>query len=208
MSNLKHKYLITSIICTLLCLYSTAYALAPIDELKNHLLSISSMQANFTQKVFSENQKLLNTYSGAMAFKKPNAFRWEVITPDETLIVTNGVKLWNYDADLEQVTVQRYVANKELTPISFILDDANNLGNNFIVENVKESCFKLTPKQETANFADIEVCFENKMINTVNIFDHLGQKSVFSFSQIQNNKNIADKMFSFSPPPGVDVIGE
>lgn len=166
------------------------------------------MQAKFNQIVYSENHELLHSYSGQMEFKKPNSFRWEVLQPDPSLLVTNGIKLWNYDADLEQVTVQKYNANKELTPLSFVLDDPAKLHKNFNIEAKASDCYKLTPKRENSNFVNVEVCFKNSAIYSVNILDHLGQNSVFEFAQIKNNLNIADHRFSFKPPAGVDVVGE
>lgn len=206
--NAKKCILQTILIGTLCLFNATSYAVTPESELKSLLTNIKSMQANFSQKVYSETKKLLNTYAGNMEFKKPSSFRWEVTNPDQSLLVTNGVKLWNYDPDLEQVTIQQYNTNKEITPLSFVLDDPNNLSTNFNIEPLQKSCYKLTPKQENSNFVNIEVCFANKNIATVNILDHMGQNSKFEFSQVKHNVSIADKHFTFNPPAGVDVIGE
>lgn len=195
------------LLATILGLCSlTAYA-QPTD-LQSRLSAITSMQANFKQSVYNENQKLLQSFTGQMEFKKPNSFRWEVLQPDPSLLVTNGKKLWNYDASLEQVTVQKYEPNKEVTPISFILDNPNNLTKNFSVEPKANDCFKLTPKEETANFATVEVCFKALQITSVSIQDHMGQNTVFEFTQVKNNLNLAEQRFSFKPPAGVDVVGE
>lgn len=184
-------------------------AVATADtELKGLLGNISSMQADFSQKVYSENKKLLNTYSGNVEFKKPKFFRLEVVQPDPSLVVTNGVKLWNYDADLEQVTIQNYSNNKDITPLSFVLDDPKNLNNNFSVVQTGTNCYKLTPKQENANFVNVEVCFANKMLCRVNILDQMGQNSVFEFSKVKNNIQLGSNRFTFNPPDGIDVIGE
>lgn len=184
-----------------------AYA-EPTTQLQTLLVKINTMQASFTQTVFSENNKILQTYNGSMEFKKPNLFRWEVAKPDASLLVTDGKKLWNYDVDLEQVTVQPYTTDREITPLSFVLEDGTQLNKNFTVEQMPNSCFKLTPKQETQNFINVAVCFNNSLIKSLTIVDHLGQNSVFEFSQVKNNLKIADQRFSFTPPAGVDVVGE
>lgn len=186
----------------------TLAQLAADQELQARLSKINTMQANFTQNVYSEKNKLLQSYAGNMEFKKPNLFRWEVKTPDETLLVTDGHKLWNYDVALEQVTVQPYTPNQEVTPLSFVLDSTNNLNKNFSVEQLPNSCFKLTPKQENQNFVNVAVCFKDTQISSLNILDHLGQNSKFQFSQVKNNGIIADQKFSFKPPAGVDIVGE
>ncbi|MBS1146783.1 MAG: outer rane lipoprotein carrier protein LolA, partial [Proteobacteria bacterium] len=44
--------------------------------------------------------------SGKMMFARPGKFRWDYVAPYEQVIVSDGVKLWLYDADLDQVTVK------------------------------------------------------------------------------------------------------
>ncbi len=193
---------------TLIMLSAVSHAENDAEHLKTLLNNIQSMQANFSQKVYSETSKLLHTYTGNMQFKKPSSFRWEVSTPDSSLLVTNGVKLWSYEPDLEQVTIQQYNTNREITPLSFVLDDPKHLSTNFTIEPLRASCYKLTPKKENSNFVNIEVCFADKSICKVDILDHMGQNSVFIFSHIKQNIQISNQNFNFKPPAGVDVISE
>lgn len=178
------------------------------NDLKALLKNIQTMEADFKQTVYSEHNQTLHEYAGHMAFKKPSFFRWEVRKPDQMLLVTNGNKLWNYDVDLEQVTIEPYAGNKEITPLSFILDDHNQLTQNFRINSLKNNCYNLTPLVENANFVDVQVCFAQNKLVSVNVLDHLGQNSKFEFSAVKNNINIADRRFTFVPPAGVDVVGE
>jgi len=180
----------------------------PISELQSLLAPISSMQANFKQTVYSESKIEIQSATGNMEYKKPNLFRWQIETPEASLLVTDGHKLWNYDVALEQVTVQRYTADKQISPLSFILDDASKLSVNFVVLKLADSCYQLTPKQDNPNFVNVVVCFHSKLISIVKVLDHLGQTSVFAFSNMQNNLQIADSRFSFKAPAGVDVVGD
>lgn len=180
----------------------------PISELQSLLAPIKSMKANFKQTVYNENKVEIQSASGNMEYKKPNMFRWQIEKPDASLLVTNGQKLWNYDVGLEQVTVQKYTADKQVTPVSFILDDASKISVNFVVSKPVASCYKLDPKQDNPNFVNVVVCFNSKLISLVRVVDHLGQTSVFDFSNMQNNPQIANSRFNFTPPAGVDVMGD
>lgn len=177
-------------------------------DLQVLLGKINTMQAKFKQSVYSEKKELLHNYQGNIEFKKPHMFRWQVDAPDPSLLITDGKKLWNYDVGLEQVTIENFTSNKEVTPLSFILDDINNLTKNFNIQEISHHCYKLTPKQENTNFVHVSVCFKNEKIVSVNIYDHLGQTSLFEFYEIKNNKEIANNRFSFTPPAGVDVLSE
>lgn len=194
-------------ISALLFLSASAVVASPVTTLQGFLNKINTMQADFKQKVLDENNKILNTYTGKMQFKKPNLFYWQVEAPDASLLVTNGVKLWNYEPSLEQVTVQRYSADKDITPLSFVLS-GDKIDSNFTVEQKQNNCFKLTPKIDNPNFANVSVCFKSDYISSLQIYDNLGQTSIFEFYKVQNNGYIALENFVFKPPAGVDVIGE
>ncbi len=199
----KIVFLVLAIMSPLILAQNTA-----ISELQSLLAPISSMKANFKQRVYSESKIELQFAVGNMEYKKPNLFRWQVEQPDVTLLVTDGHKLWSYDAGLEQVTVQKYSADKQVSPLSFILDDASKLSVNFIVTKLPNSCYHLSPKQDNSNFVNVEVCFNAKYIASVRVLDHLGQTSVFEFNGMQNNPQIANTRFNFMPPAGVDVVSD
>lgn len=199
------------IVVLVLCLVSTlaiARGNSPITELQSLLAPISSMKANFKQTVYSESKVEVQAASGNMEYKKPNLFRWQVEQPDMTLLVTNGHKIWDYDEALEQVTVQKYTADRQVSPLSFIIDDASKLNINFIVTKLSDNCYKLAPKQENKNFVNVAVCFNSKYIASVRVLDHLGQTSIFEFKNMQNNLSLDNARFNFVPPVGVDVIGD
>ena len=202
-------------IITVLAMFAVSLAVAQesaVTALQDKLHNTQSMQASFKQTVFNDKLKQIQTSNGMMSYKKPNLFKWQVMEPDETLLVTDGKNLWNYDASLEQVTVQKYTIDKEISPLSFILDDATKLNANFTVDEQNEGCFKLTPKQENSNFVNVIVCFAGSnnfaKIKSVSVLDHLGQTSVFEFFKMQINLPLANANFNFTPPPEVDVIGE
>lgn len=197
------------VLLALIMISTVAFAQStPISELQSLLAPISSMKANFKQTVYSENKTEIQSASGNMEYKKPNLFRWQVEKPEASLLVTDGHKLWNYDVGLEQVTVQKYTVDKQVSPLSFILDDASKLSVNFVVTKPAVSCYKLDPKQENPNFVNVVVCFHSKRISVVRVLDHLGQTSVFEFTDMQNNPHIANSRFNFVPPAGVDVMGD
>ncbi len=177
-------------------------------QLQTLLKGIHSMRANFNQTVLNESKAIIQSASGNFELVKPNLLRWQVIQPESTLLVINGKKMWNYDVELAQVTVQNYSTNTELSPLSFMIDDVQRIPFNFNVNTQAGGCFDLQPKRENQNFASLQVCFAGKQISKVQLIDHLGQTSMFVFSKIHNNVHIARERFNFTPPAGTDVIGE
>jgi outer membrane lipoprotein carrier protein len=40
------------------------------------------------------------------------------------------------------------------------------------------------------------------------LYDHFGQKTVIRFSKLQRSPDFPPDVFSFTPPPGADVLTE
>ena len=68
---------------------------------------LDTLQANFNQQVMDGNNKLLQSSQGHMWIKRPGRFRWDYEAPYRQQLVADGERLWSYDEDLEQVTVQK-----------------------------------------------------------------------------------------------------
>src|SRR5690348_16392147 len=94
-------------------------------ELKTLLTSVSSLQGNFQQVIKSEAGRQLQTAIGKMWIKKPGQFRWEVLGNEPRLIIADGRKVWDYDRDLDQVTIQKLNKAQTAAPIFFLTGDVN-----------------------------------------------------------------------------------
>jgi len=185
-------------------------------ELKRLLVPISTLQANFEQTVKNEKGNLLQKLSGKVVLKKPAQFRWEVITPEPRLVVSDGQKVWDYDKELEQVAVQKLTRGQSRAPIYFLTGDVNTLDKDFKISFVsskqgkclKESdaCFELTPKRGEGSFQWIRIGFRNKNLKEMQMLDQLDQYSQFIFQDVQLNGNVSVSQFRFIPPRNVDVL--
>ena len=65
-----------------------------------------TMQADFDQQVLDGNRQLLQSSQGHMWIMRPGRFRWDYKSPYKQQLVADGERLWSYDEELEQVTVQ------------------------------------------------------------------------------------------------------
>ncbi|HXH55350.1 MAG TPA: outer membrane lipoprotein chaperone LolA [Gammaproteobacteria bacterium] len=205
----------------LLCLSQSIFAETTVTttgvaELKALLVHISSLQGNFQQVIKSEAGRQLQSCTGKMWLKKPGQFRWEILGNEPRLIVADGKKVWDYDKDLEQVTIQKLNKAQTAAPIFFLTGDVNSLDADFKIKKLplvdghclknSESCFELHPKNSEGSFQWIKIGFKAKTLNEMELLDQLGQVSVFSFKQVQLNANIPDSQFHFMPSKGVDVL--
>lgn len=183
----------------------------------NKLLSnTKSMTANFTQTTKGSNggrsslSAKNGTFSGKVSLQRPNNFRWNITSPFEQLIVTDGSALWVYDKDLEQVTRQNTDQQLGNTPALLLSGDPNKIADNFKITqpNAKKNYYVLYPKSSGGNFKSLAVSFNGGKPIMMVLNDSLGQVTSIKFNNVKLNTSIASSQFKFTPPAGVDVINQ
>ena len=194
----------------LLLFANLAFAITADDnaaELWTILESTTNLKADFSQVVYGSKKKVVRTVSGHMAIKRPKLLRWEVEKPETSLIVVDGKKFWNYDEELQQVTVQEMDDSYESSPVSlFLAADIADISKKYTIHKRSVNCFQLTPKNESDSFKKVELTFKSGLINSLVLVDQLNQTSKISFTNVQANINLAADLFIFEPPAGVDVV--
>lgn len=182
-----------------------------IEKLKAFIETTSSAKADFSQTVTDGKAKKLQQASGQMQFSRPGKFRWSYDKPYEQLIVGDGAKLWIYDKDLEQVTVKLLDQALGGSPAA-LLAGSNEIEKSFALQNAgaKDGLDWLAavPKTPDSAFAEVRMGFAGDALKVMELLDHFGQKTAITFSNLQKNPELPAETFEFSPPAGVDVIGE
>ncbi|MCW8888372.1 MAG: outer membrane lipoprotein chaperone LolA, partial [Gammaproteobacteria bacterium] len=105
------------------------------DRLESFLASLKTMEATFVQTIKSPKKEELERSEGQIWLTRPNQFRLTYQAPYEQLIVADGVKVWLYDKDLEQVTVKPQSDSLGSSPAS-LLAGAKPLDEEFRVEEL------------------------------------------------------------------------
>jgi outer membrane lipoprotein carrier protein len=182
------------------------------QRLHDKLQSTRSFQADFTQNVLDGQGVMMQTTEGKIAVKRPGLLYWQVYAPLEQLLVSDGVRLWSYDPDLEQVTVQAVNANLSQMPAMLLSGEVEGLSESYEISSVqlagKGWQFQLIPKQPDSLFSQLKLTFSGDTLVQMHILDSLGQRSSLEFHNIKINPQLDDKMFIFVPPEGVDIISQ
>ncbi len=143
--------------------------------------------------------------------KRPGKFRWDYTQPSEQLVLADGKQIWFYDKDLAQANVRDMDASLASTPAS-LLSGGASVSTQFNVTAMPPSAglqwFQLIPKHADTDFQLVRIGF-NKSGELASMFlaDKLNQVTQLTFSNSKRNEKFAPDLFSFVPPPGVDVIG-
>ncbi len=187
--------------------FADGSARAKLDAFAGGVKSISAL---FEQQIFSNKSKGKIT-QGTLVLKAPRLFRWETTSPTKQLIVADGEKVWIYDPDLEQVTVRSQGTEEAHSPLT-VLTDLSQLDRDFTPseqgENDGLSWLRLVSKDKESQFAYCDLGFDSKNLARMRFEDSLGNTTEIRFTDWQRDPKLKSDAFTFTPPKGVDVIGD
>jgi outer membrane lipoprotein carrier protein len=199
----------------LLCLaalFGAASASAsPASEVEKYLTGLASWTADFEQTIDDGHGNVLRTAAGRLYLQRPGKFRWDYSQPSEQLVLADGKQIWFYDKDLAQANVRDMDTSLASTPAS-LLSGTGSISTQFDVTALPGSVglqwYQLVPKHADTDFQLVRIGF-NKSGDLASMFlaDKLNQITQLTFANSKRNEKFAPDLFSFVPPPGVDVIG-
>ncbi|MEO1765941.1 outer membrane lipoprotein chaperone LolA [Thiobacter aerophilum] len=197
-------------IAGLLFLASTAHAGA-IDSLRAFVRETQSARAQFSQVVLDRAGQPRQQAAGVMVFARPGRFRWTYDKPYEQVIVGDGAKLWVYDKDLEQVTVKPLGEALGSSPAALLAGD-NEIEKFFTLREAGSrdglAWLEAVPKSRDTAFEQIRMGFAGNGLRVMELKDSFGNRTVIRFEHLERNPRLDPQLFRFTPPKGVDVIGE
>ncbi len=185
-----------------------------ISDLNAFVNNISSMSSEFSQVVLDKKGLKLQDVEGVMLFKRPNKFRWDYLKPYQNQIISDGDRLYMYDQDLRQVSINPIAKVAGSTPLLIIAgkniekyftlknidDQVNNEGN----QNIK--WVEAIPKEEGAGFSKVILGLTENKLSVMKIFDAFEHTTTISFKNAKYNVTLVDNDFLFKLPTGVDVV--
>ena len=200
--------------CFLLWLLSSCCLAASsetaVQQLNAQLQAMNSLSAHFKQTIHDHTGILLQQAEGSLTVKRPRRFHWLTEQPYKHLVVTDGQQLWLYDIDLEQITQQTFTADLDKTPALLLSGEVKQISQQYQVSVTeaadKTLTFTLIPNQPDNLFTQLSIRFNNRQLLGMTLKDSFEQLTTIVFSDLKLNADIADSLFNFVPPDGIDVI--
>lgn len=192
-------------------LYAAGATADGIDRLNQFMSGTQTARGHFEQQIYDGNGKLTQQSSGTLTFSRPGKFRWVYVKPYAQLIVGDGTRVWIYDEDLQQVTVRKLDQALGSTPAA-LLAGSNDAMKAFELkdEGMRDGLewVLATPRDKESNFARIRMGFKGAGLAAMELSDTFGQTTHLRIVDLERNPKLDSGLFKFTPPPGVDVIGE
>lgn len=181
------------------------------SQLQAFSAGVKTLQGQFQQRLQDSQGAVKDRSSGQVALMAPRQFRWDVLKPFEQHIVADGNAVWVHDVELEQVSVRAQSFDEANSPLAVLLDlqmlDVEFRTLELGVKNGVET-LRLTPKTKGADFKHCDLSFKANQLLKMTLLDNFGQQTIIDFSKWQRNPKLPASRFSFTPPEGVDVVGE
>jgi outer membrane lipoprotein carrier protein len=172
---------------------------------------LKGVSAHFEQQAFDPKGGAGKTSRGELALKAPRQFRWDTTAPYKQLIVADGEKVWIYDADLEQVSVRAQGTEEAHSPLT-VLTDLSQLDHDFATSEQGEheglNWLRLKSKDKDPQFAYADLGFDAGGLARMRFEDTLGDRTEIRFSDWKRNPQLPGDAFKFTPPKGVDIVGD
>ena len=199
------------VLALLLCAFASVAQAEAVERFRTFLKTTQSARADFEQKVYGRENRLLQESKGSFVFQRPGRFRWTYAKPVDQVIVGDGERVWIHDRDLNQVTVRRMSKALGSTPAA-LLAGSSDVEKAFELSEAgtrdKLEWLEAKPRDPEAGFDRIRMGFSATGIEAMELVDNFGQTTRLRFVNLQRNPKTDPADFRFEPPKDADVLGE
>lgn len=180
------------------------------ELIRNFVNDVQSMSARFEQQLIDANDEIVDESSGLLEIQRPGRFRWTYQEPYEQLLLADGLNVWSYDIDLEQITVKPQAEVLGSTPALLLGGSGNVLEEFDYVSSFTDRgtvWVVLRPDSDENGFTRIELGFSDGQLSRMIFADNLQQSTLIALFDVVTGVDFEPSRFTLVPPVDVDVIG-
>ena len=196
---------------------SASAGLPPLlEQVQKEYQKSAGIEAEFDQLTLIRSTKSTKKAQGKIWIKHPNKLRWETISPDQNILVSDGRYFWFYTPPFEkgdrgQVIIKKS-AQIQTQFLNALLSGSFDFSKTKTVIEVKSSnVFLLKPQSNTAGdvkTAEVTVNEVTKKIEKVTLIHFSGNETTIQLKQIKLLPKLADTLFQFVPDHNTEQIKE
>jgi len=176
---------------------------------------IKDFQGDFVQTYEGGVLRTKTTERGTIAIKRPGRMRFTYTKPERKEFVSDGVRLYTHLVADKQVIVSPAPGADEGDIPAMFLAGRSDLARDYTPTFTPLPgaatglvTVRLVPKRANADYESLGIGVDPKtlQIQFLTAVDKQGGRSSFTFTNLKENRGLADKDFEFRIPRGVDVV--
>jgi outer membrane lipoprotein carrier protein len=175
--------------------------------------SVPGFSADFTQESTLKAMNIVDTAEGNLKVRRPGMMRWEYVSPDPQIIITDGDRLWIYRPEDNQVMIGTAPAFFKDGKGAGFLSDMKLLRDKFAIflennEMTEDYQVKLFPENQSLELASIilVVDAETYIIKNIVTYNAYEDETRIQMSNYNFDIKYDDDMFNFTIPKGADIL--
>jgi outer membrane lipoprotein carrier protein len=183
-----------------------------VDEavvaVEKHYQAIADLGAKVTQKNHLKSVGKTQTFEGVLLIKKPGRLRLEYTNGQ--IILVNGKEALIYMKKSGQMIKKTFTDFEHMNiPVAFLLGAAHIRDDFDTLQPDPKAprALELIPKKSGAAMKKLGLVSDDTgRITAMTIFDRSGNVTEISFTDAHEGVGLDDKLFTFTPPKGTEII--
>lgn len=187
-----------------------------VDKVQKFYEKTDDLSADFIQ-IYTRSA-LSKTYEsrGTVKLKKPGMMRWDYRLPAKKHFIADGKKLFIYEPEEEQVIIDKNFQASQLSSSVSFLWGQGEMAKSFVAKlgsdkvpaaSPGRTVLELTPRSDaTYRLLVLIVDTATGRVEESVLYETSGNTNHFKFRSIKSNTGVSAKVFTFTPPPDVDII--
>ncbi len=170
--------------------------------------AVRDLEARFTQSWRSGALGRERVESGVLRIKRPGRMRWDYEKPEQKLFLSDG-KAWYFYVPAERQVVVREQAGDRRAPALLLAGGsiAAQFAPALEADAAGRPRLRLRPRAPDPELDRVYVDLDGSdRITGLEVHDAQGNVSRFRFEALRENRGLADELFRFTVPKGVEVI--
>ena len=190
---------------------SAAPEVAPtLQAIENHYNHANSLRLEFSETLITSRRPAQNE-TGILYLRKPGRMRWEYAAPVGKVFLSDGKNTWAYDPDEHKAEKSSLKQIEDMrAPLAFLLGKLDFHKDFKSFESRTEGAANwIVALPKSQNLPYIQVDFQatpDGILHKVRVTNQDQSKLEFSFTNEQLNVPVADTLFVFRAPAGVQIV--
>ena len=168
-----------------------------------------TLEVNFSESNTSKGRKW--TAKGTLYLRKPGKMRWQYSEPAGQLFISDREFIYSYYPDEKRAEKMKFKEVEDMrAPLAFLLGKLN-FDDDFKSFNTKPQeggvLIVATPKSDKFPYSEVSfLAMPDFSIRKLIVKLENNSVMEFVFDAEKRNAPVADNMFKFTPPPGVEYV--